>query len=441
MTLPEYISRAITLLENAGFAAYAVGGCVRDSLLGLTPADYDLCTDALPEQIQHVFSGFPLVLTGLKHGTVAVVTDHGLIEITTFRTEGAYDDSRHPGWVRFVRSIEDDLSRRDFTVNAMAYSPSRGFADPFGGRKDLQAGILRCVGDPHARFTEDALRILRGVRFSVRYRLALEPATREAMFCLAPLLDKLARERVFDELCKLLPFLSADDLITFTPILTQVIPELAPCVGFAQHSPYHSYDVYTHTAHVVAAVPPDPVLRLAALLHDVGKPDTYCPDDAGVGHFPEHASVSAGMADTILRRLRASNELRQRVVSLIRHHMTPLTPERKLLRRRLSRYGRSGVLDLLALQRADHSSKGTDRDMLSFDQIEAALSQLLAGEACFTQKDLAINGRDLIAVGFSPGKQLGACLQALFEQVLEETLPNEKDTLLEAAKRFRHDNT
>lgn len=438
MILPEYIRSAIDTLEEAGFAAYAVGGCVRDRVLGLTPHDYDLCTSALPEQIRQIFRAFPLVLAGEKHGTVSVVTDQGLIEITTFRTEGGYGDSRHPDWVRFVPTIEEDLSRRDFTVNAMAWSPTRGFADPFGGRADLQAGILRCVGDPDARFTEDALRILRGVRFAVRYGLSVEPSTKDAMFRLAGLMDRLARERVFDELCKLLPHVRAQDLLTFAPLLTQILPELSPCVGFLQHNPHHAYDVYTHTAHVVEAVPGDPALRLAALLHDIGKPAAFFLDEKGCGHFPDHAKLGAELANAALRRLKAPNELRSRVVQLIERHMTPLLPDRKLLRRRLSKYGAEGTWELLALQQADFGSKGTGETTDIWSRTEALLRQLLAEDACLSLKDLTVNGNDLLAAGFPPGRALGQCLHFLLEQVLEEALPNEKATLLTAARQYLH---
>ena len=240
MYLPQEVQYCITALEAAGFAAYAVGGCVRDSLLGLTPADYDLCTDAAPEEIARVFAGHQLLHHGEKHGTVGVVLDGQVFEITTFRTEGGYEDARHPGWVAFVKTVEEDLARRDFTVNAMAYTPRQGLIDPFGGQKDLQDKILRTVGDPEARFREDALRILRGARFSARFALTPEPVTMETMYKLAPLMDNLARERVFEELCKLLCAATAEDLLRFAPLLTQVIPELAPAVGFQQHSPLAS---------------------------------------------------------------------------------------------------------------------------------------------------------------------------------------------------------
>ena len=432
MILPEHISLCIRRLEEEGFATYCVGGCVRDSVLGLMPHDYDLCTQATPAQIRQVFADYPLVLAGEKHGTVSVVMDQELVEITTFRTEGGYGDSRHPDWVRFVSTIEDDLSRRDFTVNAMAWSPIRGFADPFGGQSDLRAKTLRAVGDPAARFTEDSLRILRGVRFAVRYGLTPDAQTEKAMFTLTPLMDKLARERVLDELVKLLPHVQAEDLLRFAPVLAQAIPELAPCVGFDQHSPHHAYDVLTHTAHVVAAMPPDPALRLAALLHDVGKPAVFYRDETGRGHFPGHAAVGAEIADGVLRRLRASNELRQRVTALIANHMTPLEPDKRILRRRLAKFGLSGVADLLALQRADFSSKGVGEETDVFDKVEALIQEILAEDACLNLKDLAVSGHDLMLLGYS-GKAIGVCLSRLFELVIDEQLPNEKQDLLAKA--------
>ena len=434
MFLPENIRRCIDALESAGFAAYAVGGCVRDSLLGLTPHDYDLCTAATPEQIRGVFSDYRLVLAGEKHGTVSVVMEDSLIEITTFRTEGDYRDSRHPGWVRFVTDIAQDLSRRDFTVNAMAYSPYRGFADPFGGQEDLKNRCLRAVGDPVCRFTEDALRILRGVRFAVRYGLAVEAGTAQAMTELSPLMERLARERVFTELCGLLPLVNADDLFRFHPILTQILPELSPMVGFDQKSPYHAFDLYTHTAYVVQSVPKTLHLRWAALLHDIGKPGTFYLDESGRGHFPGHAKLSAEMANSILLRLKAPNALRQQVVALIERHMTPLEPDKLLLRRRLGKYGVDGTLDLLTLQQADFGSKGTKEKTDLFCEIRNLIDDIRAEDACLTVKDLAINGNDLIAIGFAPGPNIRKCLEGLLAAVQGDALPNTKDSLLAAVK-------
>ena len=431
MYLPESIQNCIDLLENAGFAAYAVGGCVRDACLGLTPHDYDLCTSALPEQTEEVFRDYRLVLAGEKHGTVTVITDGGPVEITTFRTEGGYRDNRHPDWVKFVPDIEGDLSRRDFTVNAMAYSPKRGFADPFGGREDLKNHILRAVGDPEARFREDSLRILRGVRFAAQFGLTPVEKTMAAMLSQAHLMENLARERVFEELCKLLLAAKAADITRFAPILAAVIPELAPMIGFDQHSPHHAYDLITHTAHVLEGVPTTLPLRWAALLHDTGKVTTFTLDATGRGHFYGHARDSAATADKILRRLKAPTALREEAVALIGRHMTRLQPDRKLLRRQVSKYGFPTVEAMLALQQADMGSKGTGEDDGStvFAAVQQLLADLKAEDACLSLKDLAVNGTDLITLGFQ-GKEIGACLSALLEQVIEERLPNERNALL-----------
>ena len=434
MHLPEYVRQCVDALEHAGFACYAVGGCVRDSLLGLVPQDYDLCTDALPGQIKTVFADFQLVLAGEKHGTVGVITNGGVVEITTFRTEGDYADNRHPGWVKFEKTIEADLSRRDFTVNAMAYSPRRGFADPFGGQQDLQNHILRAVGIADERFTEDALRILRGVRFSVRYQLKPEDTTMQAMLAKAGLLDHIARERVLEELCKLLPLVTAEDLLHFAPILAQAIPELKPTMGFQQHNRNHIYDVYTHICHVVEAVPQELSLRWAALLHDVGKPGTFSWGEDGQGHFYGHDRLSADMADEILRRLKASNALREEVVFLIAHHMMRPEPNKKLLRRYLSKWGAQRLDKLLLLQSADLGSKGVPGKGLPFEEIRAVMDEIAAENSCLTVKDLAVNGHDLMALGLS-GQAVGQCLNMLLSKVLDEELPNEQSALFAEIRR------
>ncbi len=435
MYLPDSIMTCIRTLEQAGFAAYVVGGCVRDACLGLTPQDYDMCTSALPEQTEAVFRDYRLVLTGKKHGTVGVVTEDGVVEITTFRTEGEYRDNRHPDWVAFVSDVEQDLARRDFTVNAIGYSPTRGYADPFGGRKDLKDGILRVVGDPGKRFREDSLRILRGLRFAARYGLTIEPAARQAMEQEKALLENLARERVFEELCKLLlSVTTAQELVGYAPILAAVIPELEPMIGFDQRSPHHAYDIFTHTAHVVAGVSPDLDRRWAALLHDVGKVSVFTQDSTGRGHFYGHAQASAEMADAILQRLKAPTDLRKKVVFLIDKHMTKLEPDRKLLRRRLSQYGWEAVSDLLALQWADFSGKGVREAGPDFGRIDDLLSEIYRENGCLGLKDLAVKGNDLMALGFS-GKEIGLLLNMLLEQVLEENLPNERQALLAWAEK------
>jgi tRNA nucleotidyltransferase (CCA-adding enzyme) len=430
MYLPENAVRCIQLLKEAGYPCYAVGGCVRDARLGLQPHDYDLCTAAHPDEIKRIFADFPQFHAGEKHGTISIVfPPHEIYEITTFRTEGGYQDGRHPDWVAFVPEVEEDLARRDFTVNAMAYSPDSGYCDPFGGQVDLKNKILRAVGDPRQRFSEDALRILRGVRFCVTYGLTPEEETFRAMAELAPLMENLARERVFEELCKLLPRLQPHHMAVFAPIFTQVLPELIPTIGFDQHNPHHIYDVYTHTAHVVAAVPASLPLRWAALLHDIGKTETFTVDEAGCGHFYGHAPVSAQMADTVLRRLKAPNELREQVVQLVQLHMTPIIPERKAVRRWLSRLGQERLEELLTLQQADMGGKAVTPEKNPRAQIHKLMEEIQAENACLKLKDLTVNGHDLMALGYS-GPQIGKILNALLDAVLEETVPNEKPALL-----------
>lgn len=438
MLLPDYVNQCAERLESAGFAAYAVGGCVRDACLGILPQDYDLCTAALPEQMEAIFADHTLVLAGKKHGTVGVVTEGGVVEITTFRTEGEYRDSRHPDWVAFVPEVETDLARRDFTVNAMAFSPIRGFVDPFGGREDLKSGILRAVGDPYQRFSEDALRILRGVRFAARYRLNVEADTGRAMLALASGLEKIAPERIFDELCKLLPLVTAEDLLRFAPILGVVIPELKPTFGFDQRNPHHAYDLFRHIAHVTAAVPPELPLRWAALLHDIGKPGTCTLDEQGIAHYYGHAKRGVEMADAVLRRLKAPTLLREQVMLLIEQHMTYPEPDKKWLRRRLSRLGPEMLEQLLLLQEADTGSKGITkpREMDYFQQIRKILGEIFAENACLSLKDLQVNGHDLMALGLS-GREIGKCLNRLLEMVMDEQIPNEKTALLTAASMMR----
>lgn len=436
MYLPPSVQYCIRQLEDAGFAAYAVGGCVRDALLGLTPHDYDLCTNALPADMRAVFREHTLVGSGEKHGTIGVVIEKEVIEITTFRTEGGYSDSRHPDWVRFVGDIKDDLARRDFTVNAMAYSPREGIIDPWDGRQDLQAKVLRTVGDPETRFREDALRILRGVRFAVRYDLRTESDTRRAMEALAPRMDKLAKERVFDELCKLLPLVCADDLVKFAPILAQALPVLKPCVGFHQHTFHHAYDVFTHTAHVVENCSRELAVRWAALLHDTGKPEAFTLDAQGRGHFKGHAAISARLADETLLTLRAPTALREQAVWLIEQHMTRLMPDKRILRRWLGKWGADNVKMLLSLQEADMCGKGMGipEEAAQFPELRCLIDEILAEDACLCVKDLAVNGNDLIQAGFAPGPELGQRLQWLLEQVQEERLSNDKQALLAACK-------
>ena len=427
MYIPNAVLELMNRLEEAGYECCCVGGCVRDWLMGTQPHDYDCCTAATPEEMQAIFAGRQLVLAGLKHGTVAVVTEGGPVEITTFRTEGGYTDARHPDWVKFVRSLREDLARRDFTVNAMAYSPRRGLCDPFGGQADLKKGILRAVGKPNLRFREDALRILRGLRFAARFGFQIEENTRRAMQEEIAGLDALARERVMTELDGFLRAAKARDLLSAAEIVCRVIPELTPTVGFNQHSRHHIHDVFGHTAAVVEAAPAVTVLRLAALLHDIGKPAVFTMDETGEGHFFGHAALSARLADDILHRLKAPNALREEVVWLVKHHMDRYPAEEKAARRLLSRHGLERMERLLELQTADRGGSAEDLEAL-----RTLLRTLAEKEGSLTLKTLAVKGADLMALGFAPGPELGRVLNALLEKVLSGELPNEREVLLHA---------
>ena len=433
MYIPNSVLELIHQLEEAGFETWVVGGCVRDHLMGNVPHDYDCCTAAEPEQMQALFADRQLVLAGLKHGTVGVVTEAGVVEITTFRTEGGYLDSRHPDWVKFVRDVKEDLARRDFTVNAMAYSPRRGLCDPFGGQADLKNGLLRAVGDPVLRFREDALRILRGLRFAARFGFEIEEATRTAMHTEIAGLDTLARERVLTELEGFLLAATARDILDGAELLFRVIPELAPQLGFDQKNPHHEHDIFTHTAMVVERAPKEPVLRMAALLHDLGKVDTFFLDEKGVGHFYGHAGLGAKMAEGILRRLKCSNALRDEVTWLIAHHMDRFPCEEKSARRCLSKHGLPRMERLTRLQMADFGGKVDDGDL---DEWLRLLREVDAREGALTLKTLAVKGQDLIGLGIAPGKQVGELLNRLLSMVLAGELPNQREALLEYLRKM-----
>ena len=433
MYIPNSVLELINTLEEAGFETWVVGGCVRDHLMGNVPHDYDCCTAAEPEQMQALFADRQLVLAGLKHGTVGVVTEAGVVEITTFRTEGGYLDSRHPDWVKFVRDVKEDLARRDFTVNAMAYSPRRGLCDPFGGQADLKNGLLRAVGDPVLRFREDALRILRGLRFAARFGFEIEEATRTAMHTEIAGLDTLARERVLTELEGFLLAATARDILDGAELLFRVIPELAPQLGFDQKNPHHEHDIFTHTAMVVERAPKEPILRMAALLHDLGKVDTFFLDEKGVGHFYGHAGLGTKMAEEILRRLKCSNALREEVTWLIAHHMDRFPCEEKSARRCLSKHGLPRMERLTRLQMADFGGKVDDGDL---DEWLRLLREVDAREGALTLKTLAVKGQDLIGLGIAPGKQVGELLNRLLSMVLAGELPNKREALLEYLRKM-----
>ena len=448
--VPAAAREALRRLEEAGFEACLVGGCVRDSLLGRTPGDWDLATAALPEQTEAVFAGERMVETGRKHGTVTLLLEGLPLEITTYRTESGYADHRHPDAVAFTPSLEADLARRDFTVNAMARTRSGALIDPFGGQADLRAGIIRCVGEPAARFGEDALRILRALRFAAGLDFSLEPATAAAALALRQSLELVSRERCAAELSKLLCGPGARRILTeYWEIPAVVLPELAPMAGLDQHSPYHCYDVLEHSAAALEAVAPEKLLRWAALLHDVGKPACFTLDAAGRGHFYGHARRGAELARAALTRLRFDKDTVRRVSALVELHDYPIDPPvepgtagtpaldaDRAIKKLIARLGEEDFFRLLALKRADALAHHPDYRGRSAacDRLEARARALLAEQACFSRKDLALNGRDLLELGLPPGPELGRVLERLLEQVLSGALPNRRERLLAAAR-------
>ena len=440
LSLPSAVSGLLARLTQAGFSAYAVGGCVRDSLLGLEPHDWDICTSARPEEMLHVFRDMHTAETGLKHGTLMVIVDHVPYEVTTFRVDGDYTDHRHPDSVRFVDDLREDLARRDFTINAMAWSAERGLQDPFGGQQDLARGLIRCVGDPEKRFDEDALRILRALRFASVYGFEVEEATASALRRMAPDLSRVAGERIREELLKLLCGKAAGRILRdFPDVLAQVIPEIGPMIGYDQQNHHHSYDLWEHTVRGVEGVPPDPVLRLTMLLHDTGKPVVRTTDWKGEGHYKGHAKVSAEIAGKTAETLRLDNAFRDRLVKLVLHHDTHLrtqageiNTDRSFLLRRLNRFGPEDLQALFLIHCADRTATGystPEREKERLRQRQEALDALLAEKPCFTLKDLAVNGHDLTSAGLS-GRAVGEALQRLLEAVMDGKVPNTREALL-----------
>ena len=419
--IPPTVSTLLARLNAAGFAAYAVGGCIRDSLLGLEPQDWDVCTAARPEQTAACFSDCRTLLTGAAYGTVTVLWGAARtpFEITTFRAERGYSDRRHPDRVEFLSELRGDLARRDFTVNAMAADATGLVYDPFGGQNDLQNRVLRCVGVPAERFSEDALRMLRGLRFAARLGLSIEPETASALHACRSLLKNVAAERIRKELEGLLCGTDAPALLReFADVLCVPIPELAPCIGFRQFNYHHRY----------------------VLLHDVGKPAVFSFDKQLVGHFYGHARVSAAMAERILRRLRFDGKTVSRVSALIDAHdleLAGLTERR--MRRLLHRLGERNVRTLLRLRRADRLGKGTERPedvQADTAAAEELLRRLCAEDACCTLRQLALSGDDLLALGLPAGKRVGAVLRAALTAVLDGNVQNERDALMRFAQNY-----
>ena len=461
ITIPNDVQIIINKLNTNGFKAYAVGGCVRDCLLGLIPKDWDITTNAAPDDIKKTFNDSSdmdlkdsyTIDTGLKHGTVTVRLNAANYEVTTFRTESTYSDNRHPDKVFFTDHVEDDLSRRDFTVNAIAYSPSDGLIDPFDGMSDIKNKVIRCVGNPSLRFQEDALRMLRAVRFSASLNFDIDRETLKALSLNRERIKNISFERIFDELNKLIS--SSDpykiNLLHDAGILGIILPEFDCCYGVAQNTPHHIYDVAEHTLHVVenagncirsGQAKPAPInlkiLKWAALFHDCGKPQSKVTEN-GIDHFKKHAEVSVNMADSAMKRLKFDNFTANEIKKIILFHSDRREPTPLIIRNYLRQIGPDSLINLIELKRADALSKSPDTSMLSIKKINLCkdiLAKVLQKNHCYSLDTLALNGSDLIILGFKPGKNIGVVLNHLLDKVIENPDLNEKDSLIKLAENL-----
>lgn len=440
MDMPKNVDIAINLLQSAGFEAYAVGGCVRDSLLGKTPNDWDITTSAKPEDMKSVFADFHCIDTGIKHGTVTVVIDGEPLEITTFRLDGEYEDNRHPKSVTFTSNLGADLGRRDFTVNAMAYSKKTGTVDLFGGQNDLKNKIIRCVGDPDRRFNEDALRILRALRFASALDFEIEEKTAQSLLKNRALLGNISEERIAKELLKLVCGKGAKRiLMDFAPVLFEILPELQPMYKNSHDNPHHCYDIYEHTLIAVESIDPEPTLRFAMLLHDCGKPAVKKFDENGVAHFYGHQRISAEISAQILARLKVSNKFRDEILFLVSNHdRWELYENTEKMPRYLSKFGLDGVLNLLKVMRADVLAQSPEY-RYRLDQIadaEETAKNLAAQKPCLSLSELQINGRTLMDIGIPQGRKLGAVLAQLLDEVIDGVTKNTQEALTTRAREI-----
>lgn len=436
ITCPDSCQRALNMLNDAGYEAYIVGGCVRDSLLGMTPKDWDICTSATPEEMMTVFAQERVIPTGIAHGTLTVLLDGDAYEITTYRIDGIYLDHRRPEEITYTTYLAEDLARRDFTINAMAWHPTLGLVDMYGGMEDLQRRLVRAVGNPYERFNEDGLRIMRLLRFATVLDFDYEPVTAEAARSLVYLLQYISKERLQVELNKILLAPSVDrglaDLNDFY-CWPYLMPSMCHSIGFLQKSHRHFLDVFEHSCLAVSLIPADLTLRLTMLLHDIGKPFSWETDEKGEDAFPAHEVESARLADEALRTLKYDNKTRRRVVQLIAHHNDVLLLDRRLLRHRISEMGQEALLQLIEVKQADinaHHIKGQRRYVTTlFQGMREMVLDIIAKGEPVSIADLAIDGKTLIRLGYQ-GPAIGAALQHCLHAVLEEPTLNEREALL-----------
>ena len=433
IVLPDAVKKIIKLLESRGHEAYAVGGCVRDSIMGVTPHDWDVTTSALPGEVKEIFDH--TFDTGIEHGTVTVRMYGESFEVTTYRVDGDYEDGRHPKEVTFTRSLSEDLKRRDFTINAMAYNDERGLIDLFDGAVDIESGIIRCVGEASERFSEDALRMLRAVRFSAQLGFDIEEDTKKAIKELAPTLSKISAERITSEIIRLITSPHPERMETVYDLgLTAVFfPEWDEMMNTPQNHIHHCYDVGHHTIEVMKRVSPEKTMRLAAMLHDVAKPICKKTDPKGEDHFVGHPQLGADMARDIMRRFKLDNATIDQVCCLVRHHDERPIPTRRNIRRLMSRVGKDHMPGLIELKRADvygQSDYKREDKLSELDEIEKLYREIISHDECVTIKDLAVSGKDVIKAGFPRGPMIGRVLKELLNMVIDDPSVNDRDLLL-----------
>lgn len=433
LTIPTPAEKILQTLDEHGYEAYVVGGCVRDSVLGRDPHDWDITTSASPEQVKEIFDR--TIDTGIQHGTVTVMIDREGYEVTTYRIDGEYEDGRHPKEVCFTSSLEEDLKRRDFTMNAMAYNPSKGLVDLFGGMDDMENHVIRCVGDPMERFQEDALRIMRAVRFSAQLGFAIDDSTRQAITALAPNLKYVSAERIQAELVKLLTSPHPDyfRVAYETGITREFLPEFDACMETEQNTPHHCYTVGEHILHSTLNVPADKVLRLTMLFHDIAKPLMKTTDENGCDHFKKHAEKGETVVKGILRRLKFDNDTIDKVTRLVRWHDERPEPSMKAVRRAVNRIGEDIFPMYLVVRKADLLAQSTYRREEKLEhlmKIEECYNQIREEAQCVSMKSLAVSGRDLIQAGFKPGPEMGQLLNRMLDHVLEVPEDNTKEKLM-----------
>ena len=440
--LPEKVKFIIDKLENAGYEAYAVGGCVRDSLLGRIPDDWDVTTSATPMQVKSVFAR--TIDTGIQHGTVTVMIEHEGFEVTTYRIDGEYEDSRHPKEVIFTQNLVEDLKRRDFTINAMAYNDRSGIVDVFGGVDDLENKVIRCVGNATERFTEDALRMMRAVRFSAQLGFMIEENTQKAICELAPSLQNISAERIQVELVKLLVSPHPDYIRKAYELgITQIVlPELDKAFDTPQNNPHHMYSVGEHMMHTLLHIRNDKALRIAALMHDIGKPQTKTTDEKGIDHFHGHAELGEKMAGTILKRLKFDNDTITKVKKYVKYHDYNIEPQAKTVRRAVNKIGEEYFEQILEIKYADMMSQSEfkrNEKVEILEKVRDIYKDVLDKKQCVSLKTLNITGNDLIKAGIKQGKMIGVVLNKLLEDVIENPEHNEYEYLIEEAKKIAID--